>query len=236
MSSIGKLAKQIVIRATGINDFEQARTGWELIDVVSEEDEQFSDRCELCNQPELKTNYIIQHPLTLSIIKVGSKCIRRFVCFKDIINQEDSNRYFDHQSRKIIARKSIKQSLVGIFAPSIEMKNVNDFRYYCSSILECDMGDIRRTCQEYPQKWNMLLKELRKQYHEIRFTFNKEEMERINAALFNPRTLPIIRSKVKLEPTEGMIKKRHRIQTTLARSDEYKNPLKIVINKKDKDD
>ena len=58
--------------------FDDAKHEWTLNDVTDSSDDNFSERCELCNTNHLKHNFIIYNPLTGKSLRVGSRCILRF--------------------------------------------------------------------------------------------------------------------------------------------------------------
>jgi len=68
--------------------YDEAKVEWELKAVLSEDSEGFSNICELCGNPHLKTNFIIYNPLTDENLNVGSRCIVRFGLLKGNIDVE----------------------------------------------------------------------------------------------------------------------------------------------------
>jgi len=63
-------------------DFEEARTEWELLGPIPSDSDEFVGNCELCNHANYIANWFIYNPGTGRTLKVGSKCIRRFIVFK----------------------------------------------------------------------------------------------------------------------------------------------------------
>ncbi|MGE5509442.1 MAG: hypothetical protein ACM3RP_13315 [Chitinophagales bacterium] len=96
------------------NDFEEARREWILVDAFREGDEQFTDRCELCNTPGLKKNFEISNEHTGKTFLVGSTCIKRFIQFKGFDSQEASNEFFEQRQKRIFATRELQKLLVAI--------------------------------------------------------------------------------------------------------------------------
>jgi hypothetical protein len=234
LSNIGNLALSIIQDATGLTDFEEARYGWELQDITDSTNNEFVDHCDFCHAAGLESNYIITYPKTHAILRVGSKCIKGFILFGNTTNQEDSNRLFKLQCTKIMAIKSVNQLLKEIFASSIKPTSVYQFKKICATILNCSMSDTNHVCNSSLDKWKHLLKTLKNNYPES-LHFDKEQYERIRLALLNPKQLPIIRPKASIIES-SMIKKRHRIITTLSHSTEYRNPSRIYEDKEKNDE
>jgi hypothetical protein len=218
----GSYAQRVMAEATGIIDFEKARMGWELSEVRENEDKNFSDRCDLCNQSGLTKNYVIEHENTRYRLSVGSKCIRKFVLFKGIGNQQDSNRYFDHKSRELYAVKSIGQLLTSIMGQAIEYSTVYQFRKRCADILDCNISDIKSVCFASKKDWEKLIKALGSTVSGGKLS--EGQLDRVRLALFNPRELPFVKKKIRGDKYEGFQKKRTRATTTLAKSSAYENP------------
>ena len=218
----GNLALKILTQATGFNDLEKAKRGWELHDILNEEDTYFTDRCELCNQPGLNRNFIIEHENTHYRLRVGSGCIRKFVLLKGTDNQQDSNRYFDRKSSELYAVKTIGQLLTEITGQAIEYSTVYQFRKKCAAILGCNISDIKNVCFASKEGWEKLIKALGSTLSGGKLS--EEQLDRVRLALFNPRELPFVKKKIRRDKYEGFQKKRTRATTTLAKSSAYENP------------
>jgi hypothetical protein len=229
----GKLVLMKLQKATGLSDFEEARKNWDFTGIVESENNQFVDHCELCNASGLGKNYIIQHQNTLVTYRVGSKCIKRYIQLGNAETQEDSNRRFERKCNQLYALKTIPQLLLELFEPQIKPDIVTQFRQKCAILLDCSHDELKDKCtnSDVPLKYlkKELLKSLREQEPDWE-PFDNLETERIRLALVEPKYLPVIRAKNTYKYT-GMIKKRHRVTTSLSNSESYKDPLKLIIEK-----
>lgn len=227
----GKLVLMKLQKATGLSDFEQARIGWDLTGIAELDDCQFVDHCDLCNAAGLGKNYIIQYPKTLIAYRVGSKCITRYIRFEDAETQEDSNQRFERKCNQLYALKTIPQLLQELFEPQIKPDIVTQFRRKCAFLLSCSPDELITKCTNSDAPLKFLKRDLLKALRELEpewEPFDYFETERIRLALVEPKSLPVIRAKNTYKYS-GMIKKRHRVKTTLSNSESYKDPLKLII-------
>lgn len=113
-----KLVKERILNNSLGDEWDEARSEWECIGMITEDDydyyEHFTERCELCNQPGLKTNYKIKNINNGTMFLVGSTCIKRFLLLKGAKTQEESAAIFDFQVKKMIAVKRLQVLLPDI--------------------------------------------------------------------------------------------------------------------------
>ena len=98
------------------NIYDEAKVEWELKAILSEDSEGFSNICELCGNPHLKTNFIIYNPLTDKTLNVGSRCIIRFGLLKGNVDVETGsliiNGFMDLQHYTLQVRALTKSVMV----------------------------------------------------------------------------------------------------------------------------
>ena len=204
--------------------------GWELCDILANDDPDFTDHCDLCNTAGLETNFVIEYPRNHALLKVGSQCIKKFVRFKGILSQEDSNQYFNLKCDQLIAIRSLKQCLDGLFEPVIKHYFVSDFRRICASILECySVDELAQKCHD-SVVWAFILAKCEDCYPDGELT--PEDKERIKLALFNPksRLLPVKRMP-RIKGMKSSIHSRSKTRAVLStsKSGDYEDPLKILV-------
>ncbi|MGV2887237.1 hypothetical protein [Paenibacillus taichungensis] len=171
------------------NIYDEAKVEWELKSVLSEDSVGFSNICELCGNPHLKTNFKIYNPLTDQTLNVGSRCIIRFGLLKGNIDVETGsliiNGFMDLQHFTLQVRALTKS--VMILSPEAKdyqmfyegLKKVLDLR----NIKEPTIDDLGRICFT-DSKWA--------QYSE-----DKIVRSRLHMLWYRPLLINTVKTKVK---------------------------------------
>jgi hypothetical protein len=211
----GPKAKDSLFRITGETDFTLACKGWELEDIIkTEDDEDIKNNCTICGQTHLNDNYLIRYLKNGATANVGSKCIKRFVKFKDIGSQEDSNRYFERKKKELNNIKSIRELLFEVLVDKPYSQHILRFRSLCAKVLNIKPQFKGLYLSE---SWFKLLTILNNN-----FKLNERQENRIKMILFSPRDIEVIKEKTKLDKLTYNGKMRHRVATTLSKSTAYK--------------
>ncbi|HBF39788.1 MAG TPA: hypothetical protein DDW50_21050 [Firmicutes bacterium] len=217
----GPKAKSKLLEITGESDFELACNGWELQDVVkTEDDEEIENECTICGQTHLNDNYLICYIKNGVVANIGSSCIKRFIRFKDIGSQEDSNRYFEKKKREINDIKSTRELLLEVLMDKPQSKYVLKFRSICANILQIKPDEFKGLYLS--EQWFKLLSILNKN-----FLLTEKQEHRVKLILFNPRDVEVTKGKVRIDKPIYNGKIRHRVSNTLSKSGVYKNPSQI---------
>jgi hypothetical protein len=212
----GPKAKDNLYRITGETDFEFACKGWELEDIIKADDNtNIKNNCTICGQTHLNDNYLIRYLKNGATANVGSKCIKRFVKFKDIGSQEDSNRYFEKKKKEINDIKSIRELLLEVLMDKPQSRHVLKFRTVCANLLGIKSNEFKGLYMS--DQWFKLLTILNKNYQ-----LNEKQEHRVKLILFNPRDIEAIKEKSRIDKPIYNGKIRHRVATTLSKSEAYK--------------
>ena len=211
------IVKGKIIASSLSSEWEEARREWECIGVLEEEEydniERFSERCELCNQGGLKTNYEISNPSTGKKFMVGSTCIKNFLILKGAESQEQSTALFEFQVKQMLASKRL-QALLPTILQEPTQHDALIFRNSSKDILgSLDVKDITG------QIWDKYIKLL--------FGSNSPEklIERVKTVLFQPSKIIYKRVKDRSTGQEDAYwtrkaKVKTRVKTTLRKSKE----------------
>lgn len=97
----GPLVIQKLISNSESDEFDEAKTEWELVGNIPNDSYNFVENCELCNHKNYKGNWMIYNPKTKSNLKIGSECIKRFIVLNGVGSQEDSNTFFKQKEKEI---------------------------------------------------------------------------------------------------------------------------------------
>jgi hypothetical protein len=219
----GPKARENLFIITGEADFELACKGWDLQDVIkTEDDENIENECTICGQTHLNDNFLIKYVKNGAIANVGSSCIKRFIKFNGISNQQDSNRFFDTKCNEINNIKTLKQLFYEIFSDPVGEDVVRRFRKSCARIM--DVQDLFSGTYK-TDKWYKLIDNLNAV---LLSKITPIQEERIRLVLYDPHKLNVSeRKKAKKDIYYDSKKPKARITTTLSRSDIYRNPSQI---------
>lgn len=83
------------------DNFEDAKTEWELVEGITSADHNFMENCELCNSRVYKENWIIQNSNTMAFLRIGCECVKRFIQFAGTSTQADSNTFFENKRKEL---------------------------------------------------------------------------------------------------------------------------------------
>jgi hypothetical protein len=200
-------------------NFDEARREFLIQGVQDSTSEDFSPKCELCDQGGLKHNFILEHEKTGEILRVGSRCILRFGIGKGIYDVE-SGRVF---LQNIVDEKLLLEELRGLYGTILPLTpEAYDVKQYVDRMRKYfSIRGIENPTTE--QLLELIPPERRK-------TVGIYEQYRLRQLWEKPGTIDTLRTKKRIRttqnPKEGQTwyKKRRRVQTTLARSDSYKDP------------
>jgi hypothetical protein len=104
----GPLVVNTLLEGSHSDDFEIAKTEWDLVEPIPNDSEDFVENCELCNHRNYKGNWLIQNRRTESTLKVGSDCIKRFVILNGTSSLEDSKTFFENKEKEIEKELKVK--------------------------------------------------------------------------------------------------------------------------------
>lgn len=214
-NDIGKrdfpLIRENILKASSSDDWETARREWKFTRVIFEDDEEFIERCQLCNQPNLGMNYEIVNEETGKIYLVGSSCITRFIIFAGMETQEASNAYFETRERKLLAIKRLNHFLPEILSQHPTRHQLGIFRETAKDFL----GDLDN--RFISQKtWDEFVSTLLGPHPDL------SNIDTIRNAVFRPESVRVKQSssedKKEVEYwTRRMKVRRKRVRTTLVR-------------------
>lgn len=209
------LIRTRILEASLSEDFEEARREWEFINIIDDSDERFTDQCQLCNQKGLKDNYEIVNSGTGIKFLVGSRCIKRFLILKGATSEAESIDLFTAQESKIFAKKRLQALLASILmVPTF--RELMQFREASKTVLG-SLDNKAVSGSVWIDYIHFLLGPLPQ----------KEHIDRIKAALFDHKAVPIkkidMKSMTEEEARLAMRKKaKARVRTTLSKSSLYK--------------
>src|SRR5690625_260874 len=86
MSWLAIAKKNLIEKSEEKNDFLQAVKEFVYIDLIDNQEAQSS--CELCNQPNIRYEYLVRNKNNGNELLVGSECIKKFVNELDNIDME----------------------------------------------------------------------------------------------------------------------------------------------------
>ncbi|MEG6615342.1 hypothetical protein V6C27_02715 [Peptococcaceae bacterium 1198_IL3148] len=213
-----KLVKERIIANSKETEWEEARREWELTEIILEGDydkfERFTDKCELCNQPGLKTNFVISNIGTGKVFLVGSSCIKKFLLLKGAETQEQSAAIFDNEVKQIMASRKLQELLPNILSEPTNYEALT-FRKHSKIILETLENILIK-----PTLWKKYLKLL---FGPI--TPPPKDLDQIRNILFQPSK---VRYKKVTDLSTGeeegrwanKLKTKTKVETTLVRSKE----------------
>lgn len=173
------LIKRRITRASHAKTYEEARREWRYTNVILEDDEDFVERCELCNQPGLRANFVIVNIKTSNNFKVGSTCIKRFIILEGAETQEESNEMFEAQALKMMAGRHLAEKyLPQLLDPVPSPQAVTDFRE-ASKVFLGSLEQLRLDSATWENYLTALFGDKRPQ----------EIINRVRIALFYPAKL-----------------------------------------------
>ncbi|MFY3791683.1 hypothetical protein ACOQFO_08305 [Ureibacillus sp. MALMAid1270] len=133
----GPLVQKRILKNSISNDFENARTEWELVDHIPSDSKDFVENCQLCNHKNYKENWLIRNQQTNTSLKVGSDCITRFIQFAGTASQADSNLYFNQRKKEILIEESIKLLFREVIQSTLPLaRQANKLKKSLSDLLE----------------------------------------------------------------------------------------------------
>lgn len=213
-------SKQVVRNLLSISksqNFDEAKREFSIQGAQDSTSEDFTPKCELCNQGGLKLNFILHNDETGAILRVGTTCILRFGIGKGIYDSKSGIQLL----QSIVDEKELLKELRGLFGTVIPLyPEEYDVKQYIDRMRK--YFSIRGI--QHPTREQLI--ELIPPERTIR----EYDFYRLRDLWENPKAIDTIRSKRKIRtpqnPKEGetWYKKRRRVQTTLAHSESYKNP------------
>lgn len=201
-----------ILEASVSKDWETARREWEYQRLISEEDEDFVDRCELCNQVGLRANYLIVNPETGRSFRVGSTCITRFLILRGTTSSEETSELVKRAAEENAALRRL-HALVGKVFDMPTYGELTQFRAEAEKVL----GTLDNTLVS-AEKWERFTKLL------LGPTPTARAVQQLRTVLFDPGK---VRTRVprRREPTQQELAwaqavrpKKSRAKTTLVRS------------------
>ena len=185
--------------------------------ILSADDPEFEDRCELCNHTGLKTDFVIVNLINGRTLKVGSQCIKRFLILNGANSLEESKDLFRHREMQLFAAKNLQNLIATVLSDLPPVNAVVRFKKESVKIL----GTLNNLKIEKPV-WDAYVKML--------FGTNTpktEALDRIKKVLFDK--VPMKRPKMGTGEKEGhwagtMKTRKARVEMTLARSESYRDP------------
>lgn len=208
------LVKSRLLACSTSNVYEEARREWRLGDIYEEGSDSFIDRCELCNQPNLRRCYEVLNPETDGRFLVGSTCIRRFLILRGTDSSEETGRLLDQRTKQLGAVRRLQEVLPAILTEPAP-NQLHSFREASRAIL----GNLEhKSVTAQPYLWARYLSAL------LGSNRPQWQVDRVRAALFAPHT--ILTKAVRLRATDDSIgqwasttkSKRTRAQVTISPS------------------
>ncbi|ABO49457.1 hypothetical protein Dred_0921 [Desulforamulus reducens MI-1] len=212
--------------------YEEAMTEWEFVGILDEENvERFVPRCQLCNQPGLRINFEIHNPDTRKRFLVGSSCIKKFLVLKGTSSLEESWDFFVRQSIRYASLDDLRYFANDVLASeNIQVHQIRRLRKLVADVLGLpDQCSLNSAVFEKKEDWDGLVHYLIGSNDGSDQVWRKK-LERIKMILFSPSKL--IKKQKLLDTGEkdghwaNIGRKNTRVDTTLSRSEAYKNPAK----------
>lgn len=215
------MVRSKIIETSLSNNWEDAQKEWSLIDIHEEGDQRYTDTCELCNHVGLGLNYEIYNANTQKSFLVGSDCIKRFIKLDGVETLEDSSVLFEMKSEELIAIRILQNLLPAILGVP-KPQDLVRFRRYAEKLLGSSSQNVTKN------KWDYFLKQLF-----LGQMPPKEKIDPIRYALFSTRSIKVQKVKLstaaehrKVGSWAGTSKVKTRAETSLARSEIFRNPQK----------
>jgi hypothetical protein len=218
----GALAQKVLTEAAGVTDYDQAKRHWELVAISTDsEDPSFMPNCELCHTPHLEANFIIEHSVTHTQLRVGSKCILQFVYLADTANADDSRALFTKRAKQLNAEQPLKMLALEMMSDPVSAEKLQEFRRRAAEFFGLQVRHMMEA-QWQSTDWQRFLKVVN--------PLGKPKLtEAVRAALFSPKDLHARYSKsVDRKEPEPWRKRYRTVLTTLSRSGAYRNPSDVV--------
>lgn len=206
------LIRERILEASVSKDWETARREWGYQQVISEDDDDFVDQCELCNQVGLRVNHHIVNPGTNRSFRVGSTCIRRFLILRGTTSSEETSELL----KRAVEEKAALKRLHGLIGKVLDRPTYDELAQFRAAA-EKTLGTLNNT--EIPaEKWNHFTKLL------LGPTPVARAVHQLRIVLFNPGKVPT-RTPRRRGPTDQELAwartvrpKKSRAKTTLVRS------------------
>lgn len=221
------LIKKRLIYNSLAGTYDEAKCEWEFTGIIDEEDiENFSDRCDLCNQSPLAINFEIYNVNTKRKLLVGSSCIRKFLILNGAGNSEESWEIFSAKARQVALFQDLRLITRAILIDIPNAMDVARFRRLAAEALGLGNVSDLNNCIER-KNWELFLSNtLGPKKDDITW---KKDMERIKLALFSPKDIKVIKTKdfdsgQSIGKWANKGRRKTRIETTLSRSAAYRNP------------
>lgn len=198
--------------------FDEAKVEWNIDTLIDSTSDDFSSRCELCNTPGLKYNFVLSNPNTGHTLRVGSTCIIRFGVGKGVYDAESGRVLLQNMADEILLMNDIQTLVQDVM------------------VLNPDPGTLSRFCGKLQKI--MSLKGISSPSDEQLKTVlwgnrpidDKFKLMRMRMLWDKPGMIETRKVKrVRNQPVyrEGSTfghKRRTRVQTTLGMSSAYRNP------------
>lgn len=212
--------------------YEEAMTEWEFVGILDEENvERFVPRCQLCNQPGLRINFEIHNPDTRKRFLVGSSCIKKFLVLKGTGSLEESWDFFVRQSIKYASLDDLRHFASDVLVTeNIQLHQIRRFRKLVADVLGLpDQSSLNSAVFENKEDWDGLVHYLIGPNDGSDQAWSKK-LERLKLILFNPSQLVKKQKFFDTGEKDGHWaskgRRSTRVETTLSRSEAYKNPAK----------
>lgn len=183
-----QLTIKVIVESSLSDDFDVARFEFELKDYKGESDPGFSNVCQLCGNPHLKTNFIIFNPNTGIYLSVGSTCIIRFGVVKGNVDVESGEQIVNNFVREREYYFHVRSLVKGMMVLTPDAKEFQIFYESLKKILELksiktptveQLGDI---C--YGERWGKLKED-------------KFICARLHMLWYKPAQISTVKSKIK---------------------------------------
>lgn len=80
--------------------WDEARREWKLVRMLDEDDPEFSDVCQLCGQPYLRTNFELRNIHTGQSMRIGRECVLHFLILHGASTPAESAELFLERERE----------------------------------------------------------------------------------------------------------------------------------------
>ncbi|MET3505528.1 hypothetical protein [Halalkalibacter oceani] len=210
------------------NDFEEAKTEWDLEGSVPSDSADFSEHCELCGARNYRGNWAIVNRNTNAILKVGTECIKRFVVLNGTETLEDSQVFFSNAEKELSLILKIRNDFPEIVKGIPTKRETTYYIKALKTLLELrgqlSLLDSREGIEEVIKAYCIKTEEKEKEL-DIKF------VDKMYNLLHDPKKFVFQKEtkryrEYKLKEGDTW-KKRGRVTgTTLSSSESFKNPEK----------
>ncbi|MCY9763257.1 hypothetical protein M5X06_21955 [Paenibacillus alvei] len=214
--------KNSLLRKSAAMCFDEAKSEWNLDTLIDSTCDDFSAKCQLCNTPGLKVNFVLSNNITGEKLRVGSTCIIRFGLGKGIYDTESGVTMLQNMADEYELINSIQTMVLDVM---LLIPDPSILRKFCEKLRKVmQLKGIKNPSDEQLKIifWGQNASGITDRYQlaRMRMLWDKPGMIETQKR----KRLP-----VQSQPKEGTTfghKRRTRVQTSLGTSSIYRDPYR----------